>query len=93
MDDAEEEEVCRICRSEGTEDNPLHYPCACSGSIKYVHQDCLLQWLRHSSSHTCEGGFPEVFLNVRQTQRERKSAQHASKFRPNSTRSKSYNTR
>nr|GMC81029.1 probable E3 ubiquitin ligase SUD1 isoform X1 [Ipomoea batatas] len=53
-DDEEEEDVCRICRNPGDADNPLRYPCACSGSIKYVHQDCLLQWLNHSNARQCE---------------------------------------
>ncbi|KAL8156195.1 hypothetical protein AgCh_001334 [Apium graveolens] len=53
-DDDEDEDVCRICRNGGDADNPLRYPCACSGSIKFVHQDCLLQWLNHSHSRTCE---------------------------------------
>ncbi|CAN4112179.1 unnamed protein product [Withania somnifera] len=53
-DDEEEEDVCRICRNPGEADNPLRYPCACSGSIKYVHQDCLLQWLNHSNARQCE---------------------------------------
>ncbi|XP_031479417.1 probable E3 ubiquitin ligase SUD1 [Nymphaea colorata] len=50
----EEEDVCRICRNPGDADNPLRYPCACSGSIKYVHQECLLQWLNHSNARQCE---------------------------------------
>ncbi|XP_059314009.1 probable E3 ubiquitin ligase SUD1 isoform X1 [Lycium ferocissimum] len=53
-DDEEEEDVCRICRNPGEPDNPLRYPCACSGSIKFVHQDCLLQWLNHSNARQCE---------------------------------------
>ncbi|KZV45984.1 hypothetical protein F511_10674 [Dorcoceras hygrometricum] len=50
----EEEDVCRICRNPGDIDNPLQYPCACSGSIKFVHQECLLQWLNHSNARQCE---------------------------------------
>uniref|UniRef100_A0A0D6QUN6 RING-type E3 ubiquitin transferase n=1 Tax=Araucaria cunninghamii TaxID=56994 RepID=A0A0D6QUN6_ARACU len=50
----EDEDVCRICRTSGDAENPLYYPCACSGSIKYVHQDCLLQWLNHSNARQCE---------------------------------------
>ncbi|CEG74286.1 Putative ER-localized ubiquitin ligase Doa10 [Rhizopus microsporus] len=50
----EEEEICRVCRSGGTEDQPLFYPCKCSGSIRYVHQDCLLEWLKHSRKERCE---------------------------------------
>ncbi|CAK8577471.1 unnamed protein product [Lathyrus sativus] len=53
-DDEDEEDVCRICRNPGEADNPLRYPCACSGSIKFVHQDCLLQWLNHSNARQCE---------------------------------------
>lgn len=53
-DDDEEEDVCRICRNPGDAENPLRYPCACSGSIKFVHQDCLLQWLNHSNARQCE---------------------------------------
>ncbi|OIW10194.1 hypothetical protein TanjilG_27945 [Lupinus angustifolius] len=53
-DDDEEGDVCRICRNPGEADNPLRYPCACSGSIKFVHQDCLLQWLNHSNARQCE---------------------------------------
>lgn len=54
VDEEEEGDVCRICRTSGGEGNPLYYPCACSGSIKYVHQDCLLQWLQHSGAWKCE---------------------------------------
>lgn len=45
---------CRICRGEATPDEPLFYPCKCSGSIKYVHQDCLMEWLSHSQKKHCE---------------------------------------
>lgn len=47
-------DTCRICRGEGTVDEPLFYPCKCSGSIKYVHQDCLMEWLSHSQKKHCE---------------------------------------
>ncbi|KAI0841813.1 hypothetical protein F5Y06DRAFT_260475 [Hypoxylon sp. FL0890] len=47
-------DTCRICRGEGTADEPLFYPCKCSGSIKYVHQDCLMEWLSHSQKKHCE---------------------------------------
>lgn len=47
-------DTCRICRSEGSEEEPLFYPCKCSGSIKFVHQDCLMEWLSHSNKKYCE---------------------------------------
>ncbi len=40
--------MCRVCRGEGTLEQPLFYPCLCSGSIRYIHQDCLVEWLKHS---------------------------------------------
>ncbi|KIW04532.1 uncharacterized protein PV09_04286 [Verruconis gallopava] len=50
----DELDTCRICRGEGSLDEPLFYPCKCSGSIKYVHQDCLMEWLSHSQKKYCE---------------------------------------
>ncbi|CAO3567677.1 unnamed protein product [Mortierella alpina] len=50
----EENEICRVCRSEGTPEQPLFHPCKCSGSIRYVHQDCLVEWLEHSNKRYCE---------------------------------------
>ncbi|KAK0943738.1 hypothetical protein LTR29_004716 [Friedmanniomyces endolithicus] len=47
-------DTCRICRSEGSPEEPLFYPCKCSGSIKYVHQECLMEWLGHSHKKHCE---------------------------------------
>lgn len=49
-----EPDTCRICRGEATEKEPLFYPCKCSGSIKYVHQNCLMDWLSHSQKKHCE---------------------------------------
>lgn len=37
--------ICKICYN-GSEDEPLLSPCNCSGSIKYVHQSCLMKWLK-----------------------------------------------
>ena len=47
-------DYCRICRGEASEEQPLFYPCKCSGSIRYVHQDCLMEWLSHSKKKYCE---------------------------------------
>jgi len=42
--------VCRICQLPGVEpSNPLISPCRCLGSIRYVHNNCLLKWLEVSS--------------------------------------------
>lgn len=37
--------TCRICRGEATDDNPLFHPCKCKGSIKFIHQSCLMEWV------------------------------------------------
>ena len=38
---------CRFCFSEGQfdGDNPLISPCSCTGSVKYIHLNCLRKWL------------------------------------------------
>jgi E3 ubiquitin-protein ligase MARCH6 len=48
---ADESKACRICHES---DDPLFYPCKCSGSIKYVHAECLKQWLRINKKKKCE---------------------------------------
>jgi len=37
-----------------TGNDALYHPCLCTGSIKYIHQDCLLQWLKYSKKDVCE---------------------------------------
>lgn len=49
-----ETDICRVCRSEAASDRPLFYPCVCTGSIKYIHQECLVQWLKYSKKEYCE---------------------------------------
>lgn len=53
---SEEEDCCRVCHGEAEESRPLFHPCRCSGSIKFVHQDCLQTWLKISnqSQPKCE---------------------------------------
>lgn len=47
-------DICRVCRCEGTPDRPLFHPCICTGSIKWIHQECLVQWMRYSRKEYCE---------------------------------------
>ena len=59
--------ICRICYLE--EDNhiinPLIKPCKCSGSMKYIHYECLLHWLRTkliiSKRQVLENGFFDIY--------------------------------
>ena len=37
--------MCRICLMEDNEvDNPLFTPCKCSGSMRFIHHQCLKTW-------------------------------------------------
>lgn len=46
-------DFCRICH-ESDSISPLLTPCMCSGSLRYVHQMCLQQWLTASETNACE---------------------------------------
>ncbi len=46
--------MCRICHSEETSEEFLISPCYCSGSLQYVHQSCLQQWLKSNGIKSCE---------------------------------------
>ncbi|XP_053182197.1 uncharacterized protein marchf1 [Scomber japonicus] len=52
--DDSELEVCRICHCEGDDDCPLIMPCRCTGSLSFVHQACLNQWIKSSDTRCCE---------------------------------------
>lgn len=47
-------DICRICHCEGDEVMPLISPCYCSGTLKWVHQECLQQWIKSSDTKSCE---------------------------------------
>ena len=46
--------ICRICHTTSSAASPLSSPCCCSGSIEFVHESCLLQWLSQRPSSRCE---------------------------------------
>ncbi|XP_006462126.1 hypothetical protein AGABI2DRAFT_118987 [Agaricus bisporus var. bisporus H97] len=54
MQEAEEQDTCRICSAPAEPGQPLFHPCKCSGTIRYIHQDCLTTWLAHSKKKTCD---------------------------------------
>lgn len=54
MQEAEEQDTCRICSAPAEPDQPLFHPCKCSGTIRYIHQDCLTTWLSHSKKKSCD---------------------------------------
>lgn len=51
------EQLCfwfRICHCEGDDESPLITPCHCTGSLHFVHQACLQQWIKSSDTRCCE---------------------------------------
>ena len=53
MADGDSERICRVC-PEGEAGGALFCPCRCKGSIKWVHQHCLVLWISRSRSLQCE---------------------------------------
>ncbi|XP_065606927.1 E3 ubiquitin-protein ligase MARCHF7 isoform X4 [Cyrtonyx montezumae] len=75
LEDSEDEEgdLCRICQMSSTStDNHLIEPCKCTGSLQYVHQECMKKWLQskiNSGSSleavtTCELCKEKLHLNL-----------------------------
>ncbi|TTH38797.1 E3 ubiquitin-protein ligase MARCH7 [Bagarius yarrelli] len=71
--DDDEGDLCRICQmGETISSNPLIEPCRCTGSLQYVHQDCIKKWLRSKISSgsnleaitTCELCKEKLHLNI-----------------------------
>lgn len=48
------QDICRICHCEGDDESPLITPCHCTGSLHFVHQTCLQQWIKSSDTRCCE---------------------------------------
>lgn len=46
--------MCRICHCEESNEEYLLSPCYCSGTLRYVHQSCLQQWLKSNGIKSCE---------------------------------------
>jgi E3 ubiquitin-protein ligase DOA10 len=40
-----DEPMCRICLCEEEPDNPIISPCKCTGSVQYIHLNCIQEWL------------------------------------------------
>ncbi|WVZ08482.1 hypothetical protein V8G54_021828 [Vigna mungo] len=46
---------CRICHEEEFESiETLEAPCACSGTVKFAHRDCIQRWCNEKGNTTCE---------------------------------------
>ncbi|TBU08280.1 RING-variant domain-containing protein [Hamiltosporidium magnivora] len=42
-------QTCKICFLPSMQNKPLFHPCKCSGTQKYVHESCLIQWFATKS--------------------------------------------
>ena len=68
---------CRICQERERIDK-LESPCACSGSLKYVHRSCLERWANEKGNSTCEICKGEwVGVRVQPSQREEEPSRAA----------------
>jgi hypothetical protein len=58
LEEGKENSPCRICLVEtGTVADPLICPCKCAGTMKYVHLNCLREWIKSKvSSRVTEKG-------------------------------------
>ncbi|XP_057966671.1 uncharacterized protein LOC131156761 isoform X2 [Malania oleifera] len=46
---------CRICHEEEYEScRRLEAPCACSGTVKFAHRDCIQRWCNEKGNTNCE---------------------------------------
>ena len=65
--------ICRICYGEedkNDNDNPLVQPCKCSGSLKYIHLNCLKHWLNTKSCNKMESNENYSIFLVKQVECE-----------------------
>ena len=58
--------ICRICYLEEFDkiNNPLIKPCKCSGSMKYIHYECILHWLKTKIMDKSSRFFSNDYLSV-----------------------------
>jgi hypothetical protein len=49
----EDNPMCNICREEEIDVNRLMRPCDCSGTVAYVHFDCLKLWVETRGFDVC----------------------------------------
>lgn len=57
----DEEPICRICLSEDEPGNPIIAPCKCIGSVKYIHLNCIQEWLE-GKKHKKETDFVNSYI-------------------------------
>lgn len=62
-DNNKENATCRICLCETeTESDPLISPCKCAGTMKYIHANCLKEWIKSKVSSRITGKGMTVYI-------------------------------
>ena len=64
---SEKKDICRICfMSENDSDSPLLSLCKCSGDSKFIHLNCLSQWLKVKSEiiHSNKNIYKKIIFNT-----------------------------
>lgn len=41
--------ICRICHLPGDKEDSLFKPCRCSGTLRFIHNGCLMKWIEIST--------------------------------------------
>ena len=54
LNNNESDKFCKICHCGAEASNAFIKPCLCSGSLKFVHQQCLQHWIKSSDTKSCE---------------------------------------
>eukprot|EP00919_Chromeraceae_sp_WS-2016_P055338 GHVR01131544.1.p3 GENE.GHVR01131544.1~~GHVR01131544.1.p3 ORF type:complete len:149 (-),score=0.78 GHVR01131544.1:1750-2196(-) len=56
---------CKICHEPADGTEQLHSPCRSKGSMKYIHNACLFEWIQNDSKPKCEiCNYPYKFKKI-----------------------------
>lgn len=61
--------MCKFCWETGDPETLLS-PCACTGTMKYVHDSCLRMWINTSNNDMCDICFASLPVSVPQFPRQ-----------------------
>lgn len=48
------EKICKICHSSEEDESRFAHPCKCKGSLKYIHTECLNEWIKLTNTKKCD---------------------------------------
>lgn len=50
---ADNEILCKICHCSCDDNGPYIHPCKCNGTLKYIHVECLNEWIKLTKTKKC----------------------------------------